>query len=202
MTTPRWSLTGTYFETCNCEAVCPCVFLSPQSEADCTALVAWHIDKGSFGDVALDGLNVALAVHAPGIMVKTKWRAAAYFDDNASATQTDALHTIFSGKAGGHPAVLASFIGEMVGAKTVPIRYRREGRTASLSIPGVTDAEIEVLEGQGGQPIRIENHPLCIAPGKPATVARSKRFQLADFGFDWKMSGKNGLTSEFVYRSE
>jgi hypothetical protein len=24
----QWNLTGTYFETCNCEAACPCVFLS------------------------------------------------------------------------------------------------------------------------------------------------------------------------------
>jgi len=198
----QWNLSGTFFETCNCEAACPCVFTSPPTEGDCTALVAWHISKGKFGEVALDGLNVALAVHAPGTMVHTKWKVAAYFDDNASEAQNEALHAIFSGKAGGHPAVLASFIGEMVGAKDVPMRYHADGKNSSLSIPGIAEAEIEALEGQGGQPIRIENHPLCIAPGKPATVARSKNFRFTDFGFDWKLSGRNGFISDFAYRSE
>ena len=197
----QWSLTGTYFEACNCEAACPCVFTSPPTEGDCTALVAWHIDEGRFGEVALDGLNVALAVHAPGTMVQTKWKVAAYFDDRAEKAQNDALHAIFSGKAGGHPAVLASFIGEIVGAKNVPMHYRADAKNSSLSIPGIADAEIEALEGQGGQPIRIDNHPLCIAPGKPATVARSTNFRFSDFGFDWTLSGRNGFISDFAYRS-
>ncbi len=197
----EWILKGTYFETCNCEAACPCVFTSPPTEGDCTALVAWHIDEGRFGDVPLDGLNVALAVHAPGTMVATKWKAAAYFDDKASPAQNDALHAIFSGKAGGHPAVLASFIGEMVGAKNVPMHFQADGKHGSLSIPGITEAEIEALEGQGGQPISISNHPLCIAPGEAAVVARSKNFRFSDFGFDWKLSGRNGFISDFAYQS-
>lgn len=198
----QWKLAGTYFETCNCEAACPCVFTSPPTQGDCTALVAWHITKGKFGEIALDGLNVALAVHAPGTMVQTKWKAAAYFDDNASQAQNEALHLIFSGKAGGHPAVLASFIGEIVGVKNVPMRYRADGKNSSLSIPGIAEAEIVALEGQGGQPIRIVNHPLCIAPGEPATVARSKSFRLTDSGFDWAVSGRTGFMSDFAYRSE
>lgn len=198
----QWNLSGTYFETCNCEAACPCVFTSPPTEGDCKALVAWHIEKGRFGDTALDGLNIALAVHAPGTMVATKWQVAAYFDDKASAAQNDALHAIFGGKAGGHPAVLASFIGEMMGAANVPMQYRSEGRKCSLTIPGITVAEIERLDGQGGEPITIHGHPLCIAPGVPATVARSSRFNFADHGWDWTFSGRNGFMSDFAYQSE
>jgi hypothetical protein len=195
----QWNLNGTYFETCNCEAACPCVFTSPPTEGECTVLVAWHIDKGQYGDVKLDGLNVALAVHAPGHMMQTKWKAAAYFDDKANAAQNDALHAIFGGKAGGHPAMLASFIGEIVGAKNVPMKYKANGKQASLTIPGIAEAEIEVLEGQGGKPITVDNHPLCIAPGTPATVGRSKHFTFSDFGMDWKLSGRNGFLSNFAY---
>lgn len=197
----QWKLSGTYFETCNCEAACPCVFTSPPTEGDCTALIAWHIDKGSYGEIKLDSLNVALAVHAPGTMVETKWKVAAYFDDKASGAQNEALHAIFGGKAGGHPAVLASFIGEMVGARNVPIEYNSDGRSSSLNIPGITEAEIEGLEGQGGQPITIENHPLCIAPGQPARVGRSKRFNFTDHGWKWQLSGRNGFSSAFAYQS-
>jgi hypothetical protein len=197
-----WSLNGTYFEACNCDAACPCIFTSPPTEGECTALVAWHIDKGHYGDTALDGLNIALAVHAPGTMVATKWKVAAYFDEKASAEQSDALHAIFGGKAGGHPAVLASFIGEMVGASNVPMAYEADGRRSSLSISSIANTAIEMVEGQGGQLIVVEGHPLCIAPGKPATVARSSAFALADHGWDWRFSGRSGLMSEFAYQSE
>jgi len=197
----QWNLSGKYFETCNCEAACPCVFTSAPTQGNCTALVAWHIDQGRYGGLSLDGLNVALAVHAPGHMLEGKWKVAAYFDETASQEQGDALQTIFGGKAGGHPATLASFVGEMVGAKSVPMHYRQDRGRASLSIPGVTEAEIEALEGQNGEPITIEHHPLCIAPGMPATVARSKSFRFKDFGMDWTLSGRNGFLSDFSYRS-
>ncbi|MFP6650784.1 MAG: DUF1326 domain-containing protein, partial [Dehalococcoidia bacterium] len=58
-TATKWSISGTYFEACNCEIACPCVFLSAPTDEDCTVLIAWHIESGSFGDTALDGLNVA-----------------------------------------------------------------------------------------------------------------------------------------------
>ena len=198
----KWELKGSYFETCNCEAACPCVFTSPPTQGDCTVLVAWHIEHGTYGDVVLDGLNVALAVYAPGTMVETKWTAAAYFDDHADETQNEALHAIFSGKAGGHPAVLASFIGNILGAKNVPMHYQSDGKKSSLTIPGITEAEIELLTGQGGGPITIAGHPLCIAPGEPAKVARSKHFSLTDYDWNWKLSGRTGFISPFAYASD
>ncbi len=196
-----WKLSGTYFETCNCAVACPCVFLSPPTEGECTVLLAWHIDRGRYGDTTLDGLNVALAVYSPGNMIESKWKAAAYFDEKADQAQNDALHAIFSGKAGGHPHVLASFIGEMLGARNVPMRFASDGKRSSLSIPGVAEAEIERIEGQGGQPVTIDNHPLTIAPGKAATVARSKRFSFKDYEWDWTLSDRNGFSSPFEYAS-
>lgn len=198
----KWKLEGTYFETCNCEAACPCVFTSPPTQGDCTALVAWHIERGKYSDVKLDGLNAALAVYAPGTMVETKWTAAAYFDERANEAQEKALHAIFSGQADGHPAVLASFIGDMLGAKSVPIHYKSDGKQSSLSISGIAEAEIELLEGQGGKPITIAGHPLCVVPGEPAKVARSKHFSLADYDWNWKLSGRNGFISPFAYASD
>ncbi len=172
---------------------------SPPTEGVCNAIVAWHINRGTFGDLALDGLNVALLVDSSGNMLESKWKVAAYIDEKASEAQKSALLTIFSGQAGGHPAVLASFVGEFLGTKTVPMHYEGSGRNRSLAIPGIVDAELEALEGQDGKPITIENHPLCVAPGEPATVARSKHFQLSDYGYDWKMSGRNGYLSNFSY---
>ena len=36
-------------------------------------LVAWHIDKSTFGTINLDGLNIVLAAHSPGHMLQVKW---------------------------------------------------------------------------------------------------------------------------------
>lgn len=195
----QWKLTGTYFETCNCDLGCPCAFGSAPTEGFCNAIVAWHITAGSFGDVKLDDLNVALLVDAKGNMVENKWKAAVYVDQRATDAQKNALLTIFSGKAGGHPAVLASFIGEMLGTKSVPMHYEGSGKRTTLHIPGIAEADLEVLEGQDGKPITISNHPVCIAPGIPVTVGRSKQFSLKDYGYDWKLSGRNAYLSPFAY---
>ena len=70
---------GSYFEACNCDLACPCVFLSPPTSGNCTVLLAWHIDQGRFGEVNLDGLNAVLAAHSPGPMLEVKWKVARRF---------------------------------------------------------------------------------------------------------------------------
>lgn len=70
----QWQLSGEYFENCNCAVVCPCLvsttapLTARPTEGVCDVVLAFHIDKGNYGGVSLDGLNVALAVHAPGPM--------------------------------------------------------------------------------------------------------------------------------------
>lgn len=196
----NWNLAGTYFETCNCDVACPCVFLSAPSTGECTALVGWHVDKGSSGDVSLDGLNVALAVHSPGTMVTSKWKVAMYLDDRASAEQKDALMQIFTGQAGGHPAVLVSFVGEVLGVSSAAIDYRAEGKRRSMKIDDVADARIEAMSGAGNGDVTVSGHPLCIAPGFPATVAKSSKLTYNDHGMHWELSDLNGFYSPFAYQ--
>ena len=195
----QWNLTGTYFETCNCEAACPCVFLSPPSTGECTVLVAWHIDQGRSDDVTLDGLNVALAVYSPGHMMQVPWKAALYLDDKASEGQQTALTQIFAGQAGGHFARLGAHIGEVLGVKRVEMTYEAEGKKRRLRIADVAEAEIQALAGQGDEDITITNHPLCIAPGYSAVVAKSTHLTYRDYGLEWELSEKNGFYSPFHY---
>lgn len=196
-----WKLTGTYFETCNCDTTCPCIFLSDPTEDDCSVLVAWHIDEGKFGDVHLDDLNVALAVYSPGNMATTPWQAAVYFDDKASDSQKDALMQIFTGQAGGHLSRLITHVGQVLGISSVPMTYEAEGKRRRLQIAGVAESEIEALAtGQGGADITVENHPLCIAPGFKAVVGQSNKLSYHDHGMNWEFSGKNGLYSPFAYQ--
>jgi len=81
----KWQAKGDYFETCNCQTLCPCIFLSPPTEGTCSVLVGWHIESGQFGSASLDGLNVAAFFFTPGPMHEGNWSAALYLDSRASA---------------------------------------------------------------------------------------------------------------------
>jgi hypothetical protein len=101
-------------------------------EGVCDVASIFHIESGKYEGTALDGLNVALAVHAPGPMADGNWSVAAYIDQNANDEQTEALGGIFTGAAGGPMAQLAPLIGKNLGVKKVPINYRVEGKKLPL----------------------------------------------------------------------
>src|SRR2546429_6281650 len=75
----QWHFSGDFFENCNCSVVCPCLvskaapLTSRPTEGVCNLPLFFHIEKGSYGGVALDGLNVALVIHAPGPMAACNW---------------------------------------------------------------------------------------------------------------------------------
>lgn len=195
-----WQAKGDYFETCNCQTLCPCIFLSPPTEGNCTVLVGWHIDSGKFGDVSLDGLNVAALFYSPGPMHQGNWSAALYLDSHASAPQSDALAKIFSGQAGGAPAALVPLIGKVLGVKSAEIAFHVSGKTRRMTIEDVAESEIEAVQGAGGADVTISNHPLGIAPGHPSVVSRSKQLKFRDHGFTIDLSGRSGQFSPFTYQ--
>ncbi|MEJ7801742.1 MAG: DUF1326 domain-containing protein [Ilumatobacter sp.] len=195
-----WNVSGSFFEACNCEAICPCIVLSPPTTGECTALVGWHIDEGAFDGLELAGLNVAIAVHSAGHMATTPWRAAVYLDDRATEEQSSALGAIFSGASGGHPAVLGAHIGEVLGVAIAPIAFDIDGSSRALRIGEVADVKVTAIAtGQGGEPITIKNHPLAIAPGYEAIGSRSDHLRYTDHGYEWELSGTSALISPFAY---
>jgi hypothetical protein len=196
-----WKVDGLYMEACNCKSACPCVFLSPPTEGECTALVAWHIDKGNYGDLKLDTLNVAAAIHSPGTMAESKWRVALYLDDRATEDQKDALLKIFSGQAGGHPKVLADQIGEVLGIKTVPLEFHSEGKQHSLRIGNIGRADTQTVAGQNDAEVLISNPPLAVATGYPSVCDKSTEVTYQDYGYDWTISERNGFHSRFTYQA-
>jgi len=196
----NWKINGTYFEACNCDVACPCTFFSAPTDGDCTVLVGWHIENGSFSDVDLEGLNVALAAYAPGHMLEVKWRVALYLDETASQQQKDALTQIFTGQAGGHMANLVPLIGEVLGINSVPIDYEKNGKQRRLKVGDVAETEIEAIQDQSGADVTITNAPLAIAPGTPLVVGKSKKLNYKDHGLQWDISGKNGFYAPFTYQ--
>lgn len=197
----NWRLEGDYFEACNCNVLCPCLFLGNPDNEECDVTVAWHILKGHYNDTPLDGLSVVGVFHTPSNMFAgPKWKAALYLDEGANKEQADALGKIFSGQAGGFFAVVAGLIGELVGIRSVPIKFEAQGKRRSLHIPSAVDVTIEGIEGADKtQESTITNAPMLVAPGFPAVIARSTKNNYNDYGMRWDNSGKNGLYSKFAY---
>jgi len=197
----KWSLAGTYFEACNCDVTCPCYFFSPPTEEECTVFIAWHIDNGKFDDIKVDGLNVALAAHR---LRTASWKdegsgCLLYVDERATQDQKAALTRIFSGQAGGVPAVVTRVVGRLLGVGSAAIEYKVEEKKRSLRIPGVLDVEIEALPGQDGTEITLTNLPNGIH--RSVVQAKSKRLSYHDQGLHWEISEKTGFYSPFAYQA-
>ena len=124
-----WMLEGDYFEGCNCDIACPCIFFSDPTEGNCHVTCAWHIQKGNYGNTDLNNLNVVAMFNSPGNMFTgPKWKAALYIDERATQQQKDLITKIYSGQAGGFFAAISNLIGEMLGVKSVPIDFGIDGK--------------------------------------------------------------------------
>lgn len=195
----NWRLEGNYFESCNCDLVCPCIFLRPPTQGFCEAFVGWHVEKGHMDNVKLDGLSVAAWLHSPGALTDGGWRLALYIDERADEAQQKALEKIFGGEVGGHPAVLAGLVGEMLGVKSVPIEFKEEGRIHHLHIPGIGTNKTEALEGEDGGDVMVSNHPLAVSPSNPVQICASTEANYKDYDVEWKQNDKVGLSAPFAY---
>jgi hypothetical protein len=88
---------GDYFEVCNCDVSCNCIWLGAATQDHCDVLLAWHVTNGNKDGVDLSGLNAVMAVHTPKRMTDGGWKVALYLDDRATAEQSQALGAVFSG---------------------------------------------------------------------------------------------------------
>jgi hypothetical protein len=194
----KWQLTGDYFENCNCDVVCPCLastaapLTARPSRGACDVVLAFHIDEGSYDGLALDGLNVALAAHAPGPMANGNWSVAAYLDERANDQQTAALGAIFTGAGGGPMAAFAPLISQHLGVKKVPIHYRVEGKNRAIEVPGVMQMAVEPIPTMhpSGEIWTTLGHP--VAPDRIALAVGRAGSTFGDYGMRWDNSGRNG----------
>jgi hypothetical protein len=86
------------------------------------------------------------------------------------------------------------------GARSLQVRFNTWEPTWDAGSADDFSVKVGITSGYAfRKAITIDNHPLCVVPGEAATVAKSKHFTFADFGMDWKLSGRNGFLSNFAY---
>jgi len=94
MATTSWQVRGQYYETCNCDFVCPCILQqmsAAPSKGECLFAMAFKIDRGAYGAIPLDGLGFIVLGKTPEAMIKGNWSVGVLVDDRATADQRDAI---------------------------------------------------------------------------------------------------------------
>src|SRR5947209_12961858 len=105
----NWKVSAEYFETCNCDYLCPCIYTNlagRPSHTHCDVAMLFHVDKGHSGDTQLDGLSFVVIGHTPDAMGLGDWAVGLIIDERANPQQREALAGIGSGQAGGPMAAL------------------------------------------------------------------------------------------------
>ena len=207
MATPAWSISGQYCETCSCDFVCPCILgqmATRPSKGSCTFAMTMQIERGSYGNVSLDGITFIILGYTPEEMAKGNWSVGLVVDERASAEQSEAVTAIASGSAGGPMAPLSGLIGKFLGVEQAPIRFDRSGLKFAVKAGDLVDM---ALEGQKGidpstsEPMFLENtgHPVS----NRLALAHASRSHVHALGLAWDdATGKNnGHFAPFNWRS-
>ena len=198
-----WSVSGSYYEVCNCEAICPCRRHGARkggrsTYSTCDFALSWSILDGSAGSVDLAGLSVVMAgsfcIDEPGV----PWRVILYMDERGGPEQQQALTDIFLGRAGG--TTLRNFalaIGEVYAV-----------RQAQIELQHVPDQESILIEryvmAKTARPVSSDAPVSCGIPGhdRPGQEIIAESFQVDDGALHWSISGRCGFATSFAYSSD
>ncbi|HEV7534274.1 MAG TPA: DUF1326 domain-containing protein [Acidimicrobiia bacterium] len=196
-----WNLTGTYFESCSCDAICPCTWsgLSARATNDrCNFLLAFKIDRGEVDGVDVSGLGFGMLGDTPPVMAEGNWRVGLFLDAAASDEQRGKLGAVLGGELGGPPAMLGPLIGEFLGVEVAPIAIEEAGGRHHVRIGEFVDIEVaEFTAGEHTEPVRLTNvfHPanttLTVAPTVTATVSA--------MGVSFGRPGESGFAAPFAW---
>jgi hypothetical protein len=199
-----WQIQGTYFETCNCDYLCPCIstnLAGRPTEGECKVALAFQIDNGNKDGISLDGVSFIILMHTPGPMAEGNFKLGLIVDDAASSDQVDAIAAITSGNAGGPMAAFAPLVGNMAGIERRPIHYERNDMNYSVSAGELVEQSCEGMPGPAreGEPIYLDN--TCHPVNPKLALAKATKARFHAFGIDFENAGglKNGHFAPFSW---
>lgn len=204
-----WRVQGTYFEACNCEAVCPCRRQGDRpggrsTYGVCDFALSWHITQGHAGSLDLSGLEVVMAgsyADDPAVNPTTRlgeWQVVLYITAAATHPQAGALEEIYLGRAGG--TTLANFaraIGTIHAVRRADIRLDHRPREQSIAVE-------DYVAVRALQPLDTQEVISCGIPGHdhPGTEVVAEVMRVADSPLGWEVTGRCGFASGFDYRGD
>ena len=161
-----WQISGTYLESCNCDAICPCRRIGGRqggrsTYGTCHGALSWQIEGGGTGEADLAGLRAVLACQYDDDEDRSPWDHHLYVDERADGAQRDALEAIFLGRLGGTPAEQFPWVfkpSRLRGVSAVPIEIEHTPTRGWLR----AGEEVTV---RVGEKLADQEPVTCIIPG-------------------------------------
>lgn len=198
-----WQIRGTYFESCNCDAVCPCRRQGGRAGGRstygvCDFALSWWIHAGSAGEIRLDDIALVMAGSFEDAGPRTPWRVALYIDERATLAQHAALADIFLGRAGGRTLRnFAAAIGEVTAVRSARIELDHTPGRERARAGGF-------VRFSAATPAPAGEAVTCGIPGhdQPGQELIAETLSVDDEPFRWSFSGRCAFASNFDYRSD
>jgi len=200
-----WLLSGTYFESCNCDAICPCRRIdgTPGGRSThglCLGVLSWLIREGTADGVDLAGLPVAIASRYSDDEPGSPWSWILYLDERADERQRTALEDIFTGRRGGD--AISHFpwawkASEIVAVRVVAIAVDHTRRRQWLRIRDRVNVRIRDRH-QGSETVT------CVIPGhdRDGEELVSDELCVDDGPLNFHYRGVCGYGTTFAYAGD
>jgi hypothetical protein len=199
-----WELSGTYLESCNCEAICPCRTIGGQTGGRstygiCQFALSWRIADGRAREVDLSGLNVVLAAQYDDDEPGSPWSFYLYLDERSDERQREALTEIFLGRLGGTPLKQFPWVwkaSELLDVRAVPIEIEHVPGRGWFRADGHVTVRIR-------EPVPEQEPVTCVIPGhhQPGREVYAGTLAVEDPPLEFELSGNCGYESNFSYSS-
>jgi hypothetical protein len=200
-----WRVRGSYFEGCNCDAICPCRSVhgqpgGPSTFGECFGALSWNVDEDHADGIDLSGLAVVMTMrYFDNVEPTTSWEVVLYVDERATEPQHAALADIFLGRAGGTVADLyGPAIGTVHAVRAARITLEHVAPRKRIGVVGYVS-----LEGEGAA--SAANDVQCGIPGfdHPGTELFGDGLSATDPVLRFEVRGKRSASffTDFDYRS-
>lgn len=200
-----WSVRGSYFECCNCDAICPCRSVhgqpgGPSTFGVCYGTLSWHVHEGHAGSIDLSDLKVVMSLrYHDSVQPSTPWEVVLYVDERATDAQQAAIADIFLGRAGGTVAGLyASAIGDVHAVRRAKITVEHIAPRKRIDVVGYVTVEAEGVASAA-------DDVQCGIPGfnHPGTEYYGEVLVSTDEALRWEIrgGGRASFATDFDYRS-
>jgi hypothetical protein len=197
-----WQIRGRYFESCNCDAICPCrrvdgVPGGRSTHGECLGILTWLIDEGDAHGTDLAGLKVALAFRYEDDEPGSPWEWILYVDERGSFAQRTALEEIFTGRLGGDAGThfpWAWKASDLVAVRAVEIDVDHTPRRQWLRVRNVASVTIRDRYG-------ADAAVTCASPGhdREGEELVADELLVRDGPLAFFRSGTCGYAANFAY---
>lgn len=190
-----YRIRGAYFESCNCEAICPCrkigsVLGGRSTYGECYGVLSWAIESGTVDGIEVGGLDVALVSRYHDDEPGSPWTVILHVDEDADRKQRAALKWLFLD--GLHQLPWIRKARNLIGV-----------RESAIEIDGTSIRIGERIAARASRRFETELPVACGIPGydRRGDEMIADELRVEDGPFAWELSGNCAYASDFDYAS-